>query len=320
MDRGRRRIWGFTLATLVPAAALGFLAIRSIRSEESVRRAEADDQAREFLKVAGREIQADLDARFSEVQSRPGSAAPAPLLDEPPDLTEAVRRERPDLLPLLQRAHELEYSSDGTKNAAAIFEELAESIETPTTRGRLVAAAARCARKAGATAEAAKLFERLIAEHPDVRGESLLPLGVSARLHLLALGGDRDKLVRELLALPLDPASEIVVLSRMESLGIPTGDRIERARILSAASGLGLREGEVRWYRAAKGLWAVFRDRTGLRAEKVGRSVDPGVRATPGNGARRGTRLLRGGPRARGWPRDGCRRRRASHRRGHRRS
>ena len=270
MDRGRRRIWIFAIAALAPAAALGFLALRSARSEENIRRAEADDQAREFLKVAAREIQADLDARLREVKARPAIVIPSVAEpEEPPDLAESVRRERPDLIPLLQRAHTLEFSTGDPKGAAAIHAELAQSIESATTRGRLIAAAARCARKAGSDADAMKFYETLIADHPDVRGESLLPLGAAARLQLIALGGDREKLARELLNLPLDPASEIVLLTRLEALAIPTGDRIERARVLRTAAGLGLREGEVRWIRGTRGLWAVFLEKGGIRVEPI---------------------------------------------------
>ena len=259
----------FAVAALAPAAALGFLALRSMRAEDSIRRAEADDQVRAFLKVASREIQADLDVRFVELQSNPGPATPAPVQEEPPDLSEAVRRERPDQLPLLQRAHAMEYSDGGPKNASALFVELADSIEAPTTRGRLIASAARCARKAGADAEAVKLYERLIAEHSDVRGESLLPLGASARLHLISLGGDRGRLSKELLELPLDPASEIVLLGRLEAAGIATGDRLERARILQMASTFTLREGEVHWIKGTRGLWAVFLKDGNPRAHRV---------------------------------------------------
>jgi len=270
MDRGRRRTWILAVAALAPAAALGFLALGSVRSEENIRRAEADDQAREFLRVAAREIQADLDGRLPEVKARPAALSPsAPEPEEPPDLAESVRRERPDLISLLQRAHALEFSHGDSKGAAAIHAELANSIESTTTRGRLLASAARCARKAGADADAVKFYETLIAEHPDVRGESLLPLGAAARLQLISLGRDHGKLVRELLDLPLDPASEIVLLTRLEALAIPTGDRIERARVLRAAASLVLREGEVRWIRGTRGLWAVFLERGAIRVEPV---------------------------------------------------
>ena len=270
MGRGRRRIWIFAVAALAPAAALGVLALRSIRSEESIRRAEADDQAREFLKVAAREIQADLEGRLPEVKARPAAASPSsPDPEEPPDLAESIRRERPDLLSLLQRAHALEFTAGDPKGAAAIHAELANSIESTTTRGRLLASAARCARKAGAYADAVKFYETLIAEHPDVRGESLLPLGAAARLQLISLGGDREKLSRELLDLPLDSASEIVLLTRLEALVIPTGDRVERARVLRTAATLALREGEVRWIRGHRGLWAIFLEAGGIRVERV---------------------------------------------------
>src|SRR5687768_961937 len=101
MDRARRRVWIFAIAALAPAAGLGILALRSMRAEDAIRRAEADDQARIFLQVAAREIQRDLDAQLVELKAKPGSPAPAPILDEPPDLSILVRRERPDLLPLV---------------------------------------------------------------------------------------------------------------------------------------------------------------------------------------------------------------------------
>src|SRR5690349_22222201 len=262
MDRARRQVWFFAIAALAPAAALGFLALRSMHAEESIRRAEADDQARAFLKVAEREIQADLMSRVGEFPA----AAPAPAA-EPPDVAESVRRERPDLLPLLQRAHALEFSTDGPKDASKLFVEIADSIETESTRGRLIASAARCARKAGETSDSIKLYERLIEEHPNVPGETLLPLGVTARLSLLALGEDRERLARELMSIPLDPASEIVLLTRLQAAGIAAGDRLERARVLQQATGLHLREGETRWIRGSRGLWLVSLQGGSLRAQ-----------------------------------------------------
>jgi signal transduction histidine kinase len=268
IDRARRRVWIFAIAALVPAAALGFFALRSLRTEESLRRTETEDQVREFLKAAAREIQADLDARLAEVKSKPAPAT-APEPEEPPEIAESIRRERPDLLPYLHRATVLEFSSEDPRGARLLYVELSGLVEVASTRARLLAAAARCARKADLRDEARTHYETLIAEYPDVRGETLLPLGASARLHLLALGADRDRIATDLLALPLDPASEIIVLTRMESAGLPTGDRLERARILQWGASLSLREGEVRWIKGSRGLWAVFLDGGALRAERM---------------------------------------------------
>lgn len=255
MDRGRRLTWIFALAALAPAAALGFLGLRSLRAEEALRRTEADDQVRAFLKVAAREIQADLDSRLALQRAEPAAPKPRPAADLP-DLAEAIQRERPDLAPMFERARTLEFVIGNPAGAKAIYLDLESSVDNPRTKARLLAAAARCARKAGESAGAVAIYDRLVGEGAGIEGDSPFPLDVGARLQLLSLGGDRDKLVRELLDAPLEPASELVLLKRLEALGIPVAERMERPRVILAAEARGIAPGEVAWFPGVRGLWA----------------------------------------------------------------
>src|SRR6185436_11219891 len=119
MDRARRRAWLLAIATVVPAVALGLLALRSIKSEQAIRGAESDAQVREFLKVAGREIQGDLDGRLTLLRAASAGEPARPVApEEPPDLAELIRRERPDLLPPYLQANAFEFAAGDPERAA----------------------------------------------------------------------------------------------------------------------------------------------------------------------------------------------------------
>src|SRR5687768_9792713 len=105
IDRRGRRTWLFAMAALAPAVALGVLALRSIQSEETLRRSEAEDQARKFLKVAAQEIQGDLDRRLSSKPLRDTFPSwPTAPPEELPELAVSMARERPDLASIFDRA------------------------------------------------------------------------------------------------------------------------------------------------------------------------------------------------------------------------
>src|SRR5688572_33165855 len=115
----RRRTWILALAALLPAVALGFLAFRSLRSEESIRRTEADEQVRHFLKAAAEELEvpSDFEALKRALQE-PATPAARPSL---PDLQESIRRERPDLVAVLATAERMEFVDDKPAAAARLY-------------------------------------------------------------------------------------------------------------------------------------------------------------------------------------------------------
>ena len=250
----RRRPWILALAALLPAAGLGFLAFRSLRSEEAIRRSEADDQVRHFLRAAAEALTVPSDAEALKRALNETSAAP-PDRSSLPDLQESIKRERPDLVAALATAERLEFAEDKPAAAARLYLEMEPEFDNSRIRGRLVAAAARSLRKAGPPTRAAETYARLLRDFEQEQGDSLLPLGVLARLQLIALDVDRELHVRALLDAPLDPASELIVLERLEAMGIPARNRLNRARAIITAQGRLLKDGDIASIPVPDGLW-----------------------------------------------------------------
>ncbi|MBI4564045.1 MAG: HAMP domain-containing histidine kinase [Planctomycetes bacterium] len=270
MRRGVRIIGIFVAAVLVPAAALAALALRAARMEDLIRGAEAHQRLRGFLDVARRDFQHDLQARLEEERARleralvAGERIPELLVTdvpaEPPPLETAVARERPDLAGMLDEAEVQEFQRDRPAAAVGLYLSLAESLEQDTTRARLLAAAARCAVKANDVTRARPLLEQLIREHGDTRTESLLPIGVTARLQLWTLARDdeeRGRLMEELLETNLDPVSELMLLSRIGGPNLEA--RVERARIRWDVLEWASKNEDHAWFSGPGGLWLALR-------------------------------------------------------------
>ncbi|HVE41894.1 MAG TPA: HAMP domain-containing sensor histidine kinase [Planctomycetota bacterium] len=208
MNRSTRLVLLAALAlVVVSGAALAFLGFRALRAEEIVRRSEAERQARAFARLAAAELDADVRALVTaeravvrEILDKGGSPprAVVAILDAwggvvwPPSvddgeqsLSERVLREQPDLVNALLRAEAMEFREGQPAKAAVAYADLAEALDSPATRARLLYRAARCFSRAGDRGAVRVRCEMLLHAYGSARSETGIPFSILAKVQLL---------------------------------------------------------------------------------------------------------------------------------------
>jgi signal transduction histidine kinase len=208
VKRPTRLVLILVLALVLPGIALAVLGFRALRAEEVVRRSESERQVRMFARLAADELQRDLAALVAAERHAvrdaldKGGAPPravVAILDAAgglvwppgadagePALSERVRRERPDLATPFLRAEAMEFQENQPAAAAVAYADLAETVESPATRARLIHRAARCFSRAGDPGRTRERCEVLLHAYGSIRSETGIPFSVLAKLQLLA--------------------------------------------------------------------------------------------------------------------------------------
>jgi len=268
VKRPTRLVLILVLALVVPGIALAVLGFRALRAEEIVRRSDAERRARAFARLAADDVANDLQSALAAERdavresiakggSPPGSVVavldagggmvwPAPFDEGAHDLADRIAGERPDLATLLLRGEALEFRENAPSKAAKIYVELAETLESPATRARLLHRAARCAFRAGDRVTARERCATLLREYGSVRSETGIPFSILAKLQLLP-DVPVEALAGEILAAGLTPDAALHLLQTL-------GPSCPAARLEEARARLRI----LRWARAeedAGELW-----------------------------------------------------------------
>jgi len=289
MNRPTRLVLFAALALVVGSgAALAFLGFRSLRAEEIVRRSEAERQARAFARLAAEELDGDLRglvvaerAVVRDILDKGGSPPRAvvailgawgdvvwpPSFDEgEQSLSERVLRERPELVHAVLRAEAMEFREAQPANAAVAYADLAEALDSPATRARLLYRAARCSSRAGDRGSARARCETLLHAYGSARSETGIPFSILAKLQLLAESPAEERhapaeaLAGDLARAGLLPESALHLLQSLSTL-CPTArleDAFEEARArLRVLRWARVEEAQSEfWMASARGTWA----------------------------------------------------------------
>jgi signal transduction histidine kinase len=289
MNRSTRLVLLLALALVVaPGAVLALLGFRALRAEDVLRRADAERRARAFARLAADEIHADLADRVAaerqavrDALARGGAPprAVVAILDAvgatvwPPsfeegeqELSERISRERPDLVPAIRRAEAVEFQERQDARAAHEYSELAEQVESPGTRARLLYRALRTSARVPDRSASAGFCELLLHQYGSLRSETGIPYAILAKLQLLkdAPADERripaEALAGDLAASGLLPESVLHLLQSVAAL-CPEArleEPFEEARVRLRMLRWARSEAEPNelWLASSRGSWA----------------------------------------------------------------